>query len=490
MGTKDSEEAIILAPKTPVPRRSIFEDNKMLLALAKDGKVPGQFPSRHLVITLRRFARFASAVYGSNFLRFMGLLPEQKAVGPTSQAMVKVELHHEHSSFSNYTGLPTETIIKSSFLDGQGLANTYSEGFSPLIHFVCIDVESKAIVLTCRGTLGFEDLLTDMACDYADIYWQGTAYKVHRGIRDSARRLMDSAGGNQIMATLKAALEEYPDFGLVLVGHSLGGAVAAVLAIMISEPSPSEPGESDAPGFVTATKSKLLPSKAHTASSKDLPPIVLPSGRPIHVYAYGPPATVSPSLRVATRGLITTIINANDIVPCLSLGTLHDLRAVSRHLKADIEGELKQLKQRVVDRSLNAMTRFFASDNNHSGSTGPPPPEHLVGDGLGEDAWGWRQLVQFRQLMTSEKLLPPGEIFVLESTRVFDRDPEAGAEDTVGGGFRPLGRPATRIQVKFVKDVEKRFAEVRFGRNMFAEHAPGRYENGLDALEKGVCEEG
>ncbi|KAJ9653874.1 hypothetical protein H2198_006983 [Neophaeococcomyces mojaviensis] len=490
MGTKDSEEAIILAPKTPLPRRSIFENNEMLLALAKDGKVPGQFPSQHLVTTLRRFARFASAVYGSNFLRFMGLLPEQKILGTTSQELVKVELHHEHSSFSNYTGLPAETIIKSSFLDSQGLANTYSESFSPLIHFVSIDCESKAIVLTCRGTLGFEDLLTDMACDYADLYWQGQAYKVHRGIRDSARRLMDSAGGNQIMATLKAALEEYPDFGLVLVGHSLGGAVAAALAIMISEPAKHEPGEADAPGFVTATKPKLLPSKAHTIASKDVPPIVLPPGRPIHVYAYGPPATVSPALRIATRGLITTIINANDIVPCLSLGTLHDFRAVSRHLKADIEGELKQLKQRVVERTLKSVTSFFSSDGHTSTSAGPPPPENLVGDGLGEDAWGWRQLTEFRKLLTSEKLVPPGEVFVLESTRVFDRNTDAEASDEGQGGFRPLGRPATRIQVKFVKDVEKRFAELRFGRNMFADHVPGRYEGALDALEKGVCEEG
>jgi len=498
MGTKDSEEAIILAPKIAAPRRSIFENNEMLLALAKDGKVPGQFSSRHLVITLRRFARFASAVYGSNFLRFMGLLPEQKNLGVTSQELVKVELHHEHSSFSNYTGLPAETIIKSSFLDSHGLANTYSEGFSPLIHFVSIDCESGAIVLTCRGTLGFEDLLTDMACDYADVYWQGQAYKVHRGIRDSARRLIDSAGGNQIMATLKSALDEYPEYGLVLVGHSLGGAVAAILAIMLSEPAKHEPGEADAPGFITATKPRLLPSEAHTATSRDQPPIVLPAGRPIHVYAYGPPATVSPALRIATRGLITTIINANDIVPCLSLGTLHDFRAISRHLKADIEGELKQLKQRVVDRTLKSVSSFFSSDNHSSSSTGgPPPPESLIGNGLGEDAWAWRQLTSLRSLLTSEKLLPPGEIFILESTRVFDRntntvEPDSSADDEnfQGGGFRPLGRPATRIQLRFVKDVERRFAEVRFGRNMFADHGPGRYEGGLDALEKGVCEEG
>jgi len=489
MGTKNTaEDPLVLAPKTPMPRRSIFEDNKMLIALARDGIVPGQFPQRHLIWTLRRFGRSATAAYGQGFLRFMGL-PVEPELLAKSREMVKKDVHHEHVSFATYTGFPEETIIKSSYLEPQGFERTYSDEFAPLIHFITIDLESKAIVLTCRGTLGFEDILTDSACDSADLYWQGQAYKVHRGIRDAARRLMDSRNGNNIMSTLKDNLEEFPEFGLVLVGHSLGGAVAAVLAIMLSEPSKHEPGEADKPSFVTSQRQKLLPSQAHAAAMKDIPPVALPAGRPIHVYAFGAPACVSSTLRVATRGLITTVINANDIIPYLSLGTLQDFKAVARLLKEDVSGVFKNIRERISERLASAVYSFFRTGYSHSEATaGPPPSSDLAGDALGEDTWMWNELVEMRKVMVNEKLVPPGEIFTLESTRVFDRDPD---QTTTGGAeqakhYTPLGRPATRVQLKYVRDVEKRFSEVRFTKSMFMEHTPYHYENNLSALERGV----
>lgn len=487
MGTKNTEEeALVLAPKTPVPRRSIFEDNKMLMALAKDGKVPGQFPSTHLILSLRRFVRFATAAYGQQFLRWFGMSEKEEQ---EQSAKKDLMLHPELASFSDYIGLPPETTVASSFLDPEGLSNTYREGFSPLIHFVSVDLEAKAIVLTCRGTLGFEDLLTDMSCDYTDFYWQGHVYQVHRGIRDAARRLMHNAAKTGAMASLKEQMEQFPEFGLVFVGHSLGGAVAAVFAILLSEPSRHEPGKSDAPSFVTATKPKLLPSTAHSCTSKDSEPITLPPGRPIQVFAFGSPATVSAPLRVATRGLITSVVNANDIVPYLSIGTLHDFKAITVRLKEDFSGALDNIKQRAAIRIMQAISHFlWTGPGNPQSPAGALPPGHIAGDGLGEDNWMWNELVEMRKVMTSEKLYPPGEVFTIESTRVFDRDPD---ETTTGGAeqarhYTPLGRPATRIQCKWVKDVERRFAEVRFGRSMFHEHSPAAYETNLAALERAI----
>lgn len=485
MGTKNAEdEALILAPKTPLPRKSIFEDDGMLTALSRDGIVPGQFPKRHLIETVRRFVRFATAAYGEYFLKIFGIMEE--ATEGTQRKNNSVIYHREVDSFAQYAGLPHETIIKSSFLDVQGLERRYSEGFQPICHFVTIDPMAKAIVLTCRGTLGLEDLLTDMACDYVDLVWQGQSYKVHRGVRDAARRLVDGTGGNDIMTVLKASLDEFPEFGFVLVGHSLGGAVAALLAIMLSEPAKQEPGKPKDMSFVTANKPRLLPSSAHTTSSKEEAPISLPPGRPIHVYAYGSPAIISASLRVATRGLITSIINANDTVPFLSLGTLHDFRAVATRLNEDISGAFNNIKQRASRRVVDALASYLLPGH----SLPPPPPNNFAGDGLGEDNWAWRELVEMRKVMTSEKLYPPGEIFILESTRVFDRTPDesttAGAEQSKH--YTPLGRPATRVQLKWVRDVETRFNEVRFGSNMFTEHSPNSYENALNTLETGVCD--
>ena len=492
VASNGSETSLILAPKGFVPRPSIFDDHEVLSALAAEGKVPGIFPNDHLVRSVRRYARFSSASYGSQFLRFMGLTAAT-AKGNIAAELEKAEIHHEHSSFSKHTGLPPDTILLSSFEDphgGIGYSRSAASAL-PLVHFISIDRESRAVVLTCRGTLGFEDVLTDMLCDFDDLYWRGKAYKVHKGIHASARRMLGGKD-SRVMATLKAALEEYPDFGLILTGHSLGGAVASLLAILISEPSTIE--EAGAL-FATTTPQKLIAHPDLTNSHMSHPPITLPAGRPIHVYAYGPPATLSPPLRLATRGLITTIVNSNDIVPSLSLGTLHDFRAVALNLKHDTTGAIAALKSRVWDRVRHAAQSAFYVDSGVA-----PPMENTAGDGLGEDSWAWAALKTLRAGMGSEKLVPPGEVFVVETSRVFDRQQQGSSPTTTGGAagadgdtatervFKSLGRPATRVQMKLVRDVEGRFGELRFGSRMLSDHSPARYEASLAALGTGILE--
>ncbi|RMZ79380.1 hypothetical protein DV738_g3417, partial [Chaetothyriales sp. CBS 135597] len=493
MASKHSDEAVVLQPRRPVPRKSIYEDSAMLNQLVDEGTVPGIFPDRHLVKSVRRFCRFATASYGSSFLHLMGLTSEGKPREKLTELTALNVDHHEHESFSAHTGLPADTILLSSFYDPQGVTgNTEwsSSAFSPLTHFVSLDHESKAVVLTCRGTLGFEDILTDLTCDYDDLVWQGQSYKVHRGIHASARRLL-SGNGSRVMATIKASLEEFSDYGLVLCGHSLGGAVAALVAILISEPTHNTTGQA----FVTKASPKLLTNVSSPSSSRtEAAPVVLPSGRPIHVYSYGTPATVSEPLRLVTRGLITTVVNASDFVPSLSLGTFHDLRAVALHLKHDASDARNKLVDRVWSR-----IRSFLLLSHDTGVHGPPMPE-MAGDGVGEDQWAWNLLQQLRGKMTNFKLVPAGEIFVLEMTRVFDRlGVDVKQEATFGADlnddnktekvYRALGRPATRVQFKWVRDVPARFAELKFGRDMFGDHSPGRYESVLKHLEGAICDE-
>ncbi|POS86822.1 hypothetical protein EPUL_001024 [Erysiphe pulchra] len=423
--------------------RSIFSD---LDGLSRTGFVADLFPEYHLVRNITRYVRFASASYGSHFLRLMGI-----TTGDSGRDIDETH-HHEHHSFSTHTQLPPSTILLSSFVDSQG--GTDSSGHTntgvPMTHFVSLDHDSKAVVLTCRGTLGFEDVLTDMTCDYDDIMYCGKAYKVHKGIHASARRLLDGAGG-RVMATISAALVEFPDYGLVLCGHSLGGAVSALLAVMISEPNETSTA------FFTKSLPPLLangPSKIQTQ---------LPKGRRVHVYTYGPPATMSPSLRMATRGLVTTIVNGQDLVPYLSLGVLHDLQAIALAFKTDDKGA----KIEVTKRVLQGLTGKFSDTWNNR--------KKIISDD--NDQWAYSTLKTLRACMLSTKLVPPGEIFVIETMPVLQRD------GLIKG---PLGRPATRVVVKYVKDVEKRFGEMQFGGSMLLDHSPGRYEASLDALGNGI----
>jgi hypothetical protein len=476
----ESMTSLVLASR---PRHSAFEDSETLQDMARSGHVDGMFPQHHLVRNITRFVRFASASYGSSFLRVMGIMATEAA-----NNNLNTSYHHEHQSFSTHTQLPADTILLSSFVDPQG--GTDSTGKTdtgvPMVHFVSLDHDSKAVVLTCRGTLGFEDVLTDMTCDYDTLTWRGQDYSVHKGIHASARRLLNGSS-SRVMTTITAALEEFPDYGLVLCGHSLGGGVTALLAIMISEPSPDISSTAFITSLNPSTPRLLLTTGSESGTTPST--LHLPPGRPIHVYAYGPPATLSPSLRLATRGLITTIVNNQDLVPYLSLGVLHDLQAVALAFKTDESGAKGQFQARV----WNGITESLRNKWYAGSSQGAGPDAFGVRVGEEEeDQWAYSALKALRACMLSVKLLPPGEVFVVESCPVLKRDafvdnPSRQKGDVGGrGSGSGLGRPATRAVLRYVRDVEKKFGEVRFGGSMLLDHSPGRYEASLGALGRGV----
>lgn len=124
-------------------------------------------------------------------------------------------LHHaNHHAFAQHTKLPLSNILLSSFTT-QALGSQAPQ----LVHFVSVDHEIGAVVLTCRGTLGVADILTDLACDYEDLEVWGNIYPVHKGMLACARQLCGES--SRVCTTIKDALTTNPGYGLVLCGHSL-----------------------------------------------------------------------------------------------------------------------------------------------------------------------------------------------------------------------------------------------------------------------------
>ncbi|CEI61199.1 hypothetical protein FVEN_g6071 [Fusarium venenatum] len=453
MGSNDSQSSVVLSY---YHQKSAYTASDAMGGLRRDGMVNGIFPRAHVLRNITRYMRFSSASYGSAFLKFMGISKDM----PLLRAWDSTHTDVRH--FVHHTESDTHSILLASLVDPQG--GTDSSGSTgtgvPLVHYISLDHDAKAVVLACRGTLGFEDVLADMTCDYDVLTWRGRGHKVHKGVHASARRLL-YGGDRRVLLTLREALLEFPDYGLVLCGHSLGGAVTALLGVMLSEPNPT------GTGFVTAINA---PERTVGDDQLDgLLPIhsTLPSRRPIHVYAYGPPSTMSASLRKRTRGLITTIVHGNDIVPYLSLGVLHDFQAVALAFKNDQQQAKTEIRQRIWKAFQTGV-----ADKWYGGLPSVPS-----GD---TSKWGHSVLQGLRAGMTNRKLVPPGEVFTIETQRVLRRDAFLLPEED------HIGRPAQRIVLKYVKDVEERFKELRFGTSMLVDHNPARYEEALNKLRLGV----
>lgn len=450
LASNDSQNSLVLSSYY---QRSAYSDTEALRNLRRTGMVEGTFPRFHILRNITRYVRFSTASYGSSFMKYMGISKEM----PILKALDNT--HHDIRSFVRHTKSTQESILLASFVDPQGGSDSTGSTNTgvPLVHYISLDHESKAVVLACRGTLGFEDVLADMTCDYDDLLWRGRSYKVHKGIHASARRLLYGADG-KVIQTIKMALDEFEDYGLVLCGHSLGGGVTALLGIMLSEPFGTS--------FVTSSEPHLQFLANSDASEKDTH-VCLPPGRPIHVYAYGPPGTMSSSLRKAARGLVTTVVQGNDLVPYLSLGVLHDLQAVALAFKNDSGAAKAEIRGRVWERFQNGLAdRWYNRGSAFVKSR--------------DSEWAVSLLKNLRGTMVYDKLLPPGEVFVVESTRVLRRDAFVERVD------EHIGRPARRAVLKYVKDVEGRFGEARFGTSMLMDHSPASYEDALNTLRMGV----
>ncbi|KAJ2683348.1 hypothetical protein H4R19_007010, partial [Coemansia spiralis] len=111
-----------------------------------------------------------------------------------------------------------------------------------LVHYIAVDHATRSVVLACRGTLGISDLFIDMLCEYETVRLPGHAaamsepaeLRAHSGMWHSALLLADPS--SEVFREVAEALRLYPEYGLVITGHSLGGGVASLLTLLWSQP--------------------------------------------------------------------------------------------------------------------------------------------------------------------------------------------------------------------------------------------------------------
>jgi len=272
-------KAQLMSSSTPISPRGSWISN----LIASEGRVAN--PARRLEAfqALEMFADYSwyqEAIYGwklfiySTPLRFLlsfkwlnmsWLTSKSKSEGhaPNHSSLPRPNLRSqiEGRVFTHVAGLGDHHVIYASFTAYLGESVPYT---------ICVDHDREAVVVALRGTLSFADLVTDLMItptelEFAGRQWgfDGKGKFVHAGMFQVANRirydiakqqildkLFDHSGAEDALASGPVAVVDMFEseafvtnaqlkqtdvsrYKLMVVGHSLGAGVAAILSLLL-----------------------------------------------------------------------------------------------------------------------------------------------------------------------------------------------------------------------------------------------------------------
>jgi hypothetical protein len=123
-----------------------------------------------------------------------------------------------NEAISELTGIAVENILQS---------NWRNSPFRPC-YYVAADLANQSIVISIRGSLELGDLLSDVTANSVKVSLLGSQGWVHEGMMASATYIHCCT-----KSILERSSDAYPGWPILITGHSLGGGVAAVLAMLL-----------------------------------------------------------------------------------------------------------------------------------------------------------------------------------------------------------------------------------------------------------------
>jgi hypothetical protein len=220
--------------------------------------------------SLSRHLRFAAAAYGAKSLKIMGVCDSLTYWTSDADAICQL------------CGIPSDNVVY--------MAQERHDLYAPA-HFVAMDDSHHELILAIRGTQSLHDVLVDLAChnvEFTSVYDANDLMKAsaHGGFLKSAQTL-----ASHLHELVAETLQANPTYELVIVGHSLGGGVATLLALLWAQ----------IPLFVS---------------------------RNVRAISYASPCVVCSNISQApfTRRHVTSVVTGDDVVSRFRLATFRELQ--------------------------------------------------------------------------------------------------------------------------------------------------------------------
>jgi len=215
------------------------------------------------------WSRFTLAIYGWKLIQTFisgSLFTVVSSLGGSIISAQK-EVAQNIACYQMMTGLEGDTLIHCDW---------FSSHMAPA-HLIAVDHGKQTIVISFRGTMDANDILADLVCESME--WETMI--THMGFLACAQNKM-----KQTEEIVVKAFEDYK-YNVVVTGHSLGAAVCTVYGVMLRNKYP-------------AMNVRIFPLAC-------------------------PPCFPLDKARECSE-YVTSVVLGSDVVPRLSLGSLHDLK--------------------------------------------------------------------------------------------------------------------------------------------------------------------
>ncbi|MES1910153.1 MAG: hypothetical protein MHM6MM_002802 [Cercozoa sp. M6MM] len=313
---------------------------------------------------------------------------------------------------------------------------------------VCDVLDTRALVVTFRGTNNIGDVLTDLQAEETMLPEEVQEYLrnsdanlreiserdflTHGGILAAARQVRARVFGDERVREVLSRESELP---ILLTGHSLGAGASALLALILRASSDFE-------------------------------------NHQVHAVCFGSPAVLSSALTrsAAVRSLVTSVVHRDDMIPRMSL---HSILKLKRQMTlALLIAREHGLSQADVIRESRRVRRIgtLRHARRRSFSERASPLDELIADRRADEAETETETGLTGETGSSGltgqgqmPLCPPGCTYLLLTAKLWNRR-------------------KTEKQHLVMRAAPECFSEILVTSKMFAHHMPNRYAQVMEEL--------